>query len=1208
MSSTPFVHLHVHTDYSLLDGACHIYHKEKGKTDIVKLAKEYNMPAVAITDHGVMGGALDFYKQMDSNGIKPIIGCEMYVSPTHYKDRDQNVPNIKGYHLVLLAKDIDGYRNLCKLDSLANLEGIYYKPRVDKELLRKYSKGLIALSACLQGELAVNILAGKTKEAKNALSDYLEMYGKDNFYLELMDHGMEEQKIVNKALISMAKEFGVGLVATNDAHYLKKEHHKSHELLLCIQTNNVITDEKRFKFHNDQFYFKNGDEMLEIFKEVPEAITNTLAVADKCNLVLDFKANHYPVYKIGEGQSHKEYLKAICLEELPERYGFKYESDDKLTKEQQRVINRLDHELTVIDKSRYCSYFLVVWDFLKYARETGVPVGPGRGSGAGSIVAYLTNITNVDPLRYNLLFERFLNPDRVSPPDFDIDFCERRRGEVIEYVRAKYGQDSVAQIGTYGTLKAKAVIKDIGRALGHSFDQRNMITKLMPADPNLTLEGTRENNSDLIKFMDENEWVKEIFMYAEPLENLNRNMSTHAAGVIIGDQPLDNLVPLTKDSEGGIITQYPAGPCESLGLLKMDFLGLKTLTIIQDTIDAIKKTRDIDLDINRISLEDKNAYSLLNRGDTIAVFQLESGGMRDLCKRFGVNRIEDISALLALYRPGPMQFIGDFINRKFGKEMIDYDHSSMEQVLKETYGIMLYQEQIMQVVQVVAGFTLGQADILRRAIGKKKIDEMAKQKEKFVKGCYEFNQISEEKASAIWEKISKFAEYGFNKSHSVAYAFVAYQTAFLKANYPVEFMCSVLTSEVSNPEKIVFFIKECKEMGIKVLAPDVNVSNMNFTVDGASIRFGISAIKGVGGSASDEIIKARSNDKFKDLTDFAERAGTKLNTRVMESLIRAGALDCFGYKRSQLLHVMADVVRKANQTLQDKINGQGNLFDFMGDSKEESNDNPNNVIMPDIPEVDEKKMLEDEKELLGFYVSGHPLGEYAGIIELYSTTSIMELKSNGDEDFNLHEHEVSLRIGGIIASLDIKSSKKDGSKFAVINFEDLGGTIECVVFGRTYKEYTPLIELNKPVFIEGIASSKDEGGNKKITVNKIMTMEDVQKDFTEELHIHINEGTTKTETLHEIRNSLTSELFKGKTDIILCSTLSSGEKAFIEAGKNFMVRVNNDLINQLKCIVGEESVKIRANKKPPEYKKPAWQKNGNGHSKGKNDYHSEKKS
>ncbi|MEI6054844.1 MAG: DNA polymerase III subunit alpha [Lentisphaerota bacterium] len=1197
MSSTPFVHLHVHTDYSLLDGACHIYHKEKSKVDIVKLAKEYNMPAVAITDHGVMGGAMDFYKNLDSNGIKPIIGCEMYVSPTHYKDRDQNVPNIRGYHIVLLAKDFEGYQNLCKLDSLANLEGVYYKPRVDKELLRKYSKGLIALSACLQGELAVNILAGRPKEAKKALADYIDMYGKENFYIELMDHGMEEQKIVNKALISMSKEFGVSVVATNDAHYLKREHHKSHELLLCIQTNNVITDEKRFKFHNDQFYFKSGDEMLETFKDIPEAVHNTLLVAEKCNLVLDFKANHYPVYNIESGQNHKEYLRQICLDNIFERYGFKYESSESLTKDQKAIMDRLDHELGVIDKSKYCSYFLVVWDFLKFAREERIPVGPGRGSGAGSIVAYLTHITDVDPLKYDLLFERFLNPDRVSPPDFDIDFCERRRSEVIDYVKDKYGKDSVAQIGTYGTLKAKAVIKDIGRALGHSFDQRNTITKLMPNDPNLTLEKAKENNPDLLKLMDENEWVKEIFMYSEPLEGLNRNMSTHAAGVIIGDRPLDLLVPLTRDSgkgSGGVITQYPAQPCESLGLLKMDFLGLRTLTIIQDTLDAIKLNRGIDIDIRKIALNDKKAYELLNRGDTISVFQLESGGMRDLCKRFGVNRIEDISALLALYRPGPMEFIGDFINRKFGKVKIEYDHPKMEPVLKETCGIMLYQEQIMQVVQVVAGFTLGQADILRRAISKKKGDELDKQKEKFIKGCAEHNNIREETAISIWDKIEKFAGYGFNKSHSVAYAFVSYQTAYLKANFSVEFMASVLTSEISNPEKLVLIIKECKEMGTKVLAPDVNVSNMNFTVDGDAIRFGISAIKGVGEAASSSIIEARKNGgKFKDITDFAERAGIDLTSRVLEALIRAGALDGFAHKRSQLLQTINEIVRSAIVSLQDKINGQGSLFDFLQDDEGNFDHHPNKVKMPDIPEIDEKKMLEDEKELLGFYVSGHPLGEFSEMIDLYSTSSTLELRS-------LEEvHDISVRMGGIIAGLEIKSSKNDGSKFAVINFEDLTSNIECVAFGKTYKEFGHLIEINKPVFIEGVASSKDEGGNKKITIYKVMPMDEIQKQYTEEIHIHIHEGSTKAETLIEIRELLSRELFKGETDIILCATLSGGEKAFIETGRSFKITPSNELINQLKHIAGEESVKIKANKKAPEFKRNNWQKNKNGYQNGK---------
>lgn len=1176
MSNTEFVHLHVHTDYSVLDGACAIYHKEEDKVDLIKLAHLYNMPAIAMTDHGVMGGAIDFYQHLNEHSLKPIIGCEMYVSPTRYDDRNQNTPNIKGFHIVLLAKDFEGYQNLCKLDSIANLEGVYYKPRVDKELLAKYSKGLIALSACLHGEISFNILSGKIKQAKHVLQNYLDIFGKDNFYIELMDHGIEEQKKVNKELILLSREFKVPLVATNDVHYLKKEYVKSHELLLCTQTNSTINDAKRFKFSSEEFYFKSGDEMLELFKEIPEAIKNTLEVASKCNLVIPFvpEVNHYPVYEVERGKTQKEKLKYICLENLEDRYGFKYDGKKELlTTEQRVIIDRMEYELEVIDKSRYCSYFLVVWDFLKYAREQGIPVGPGRGSGAGSIVAYLTRITDIEPIRYQLLFERFLNPERVSPPDFDIDFCERRRNEVIEYVRSKYGTASVAQIGTYGTLKAKNVIKDVGRALGYSFEQRNMITKLMPNDPHLTLASSRRNNEELNTLIKNEPWVEEIFKYSEPLEGLNRNMSIHAAGVIIGDQELATLVPLARGSGNEVITQYPAAPCEKLGLLKMDFLGLKTLTIIQDTIEIVKNIKGIDIDISKISLEDEKTYKLFNRGDTIAVFQLESPGMRDLCKRFGVSKIEDVMALIALYRPGPMQFIGDFIHRKTGREKVEYDHPKMEKVLKETYGIMLYQEQIMQIVQVLAGFTLGGADILRKAIGKKKADVLAAQKKKFVEGCAKHSLIPEDKANAIWDKIELFAGYGFNKSHSAAYAFLAYRTAYLKANFPVEFMCAVLNSEIGDAEEVAFFIKECREMEIKVLGPEVNVSNMDFTADGACIRFGLAAIKGVGEAASNIIIEARNKTgKFKDIMDFAERSGIYLTSKVLEALTRTGALDTFNCKRSQLLQVMPEFVQIASHNVRDREAGQGSLFDMLGDTSNIDNSSLD-LKLPDIPELDEQEMLKNEKELLGFYVSGHPLGEYAKIIELYSTHNIAELKSITD---------AKIRIGGIISDLEIKIAKKNGSKFVVLHFEDTTGNIECVVFNSAYEQFKDLLMPNKPLFLDGYIeiSDFDQGGKSpgKMTVQSIMTIEEVQQKYTEEIHIHLHEASTNMETLSDIKELCLLPENKGNVSIIFCVTCGDGEKAFIEADKDYKVAMSETFLSRIKSLTGEDSVKLKPNK------------------------------
>ena len=1168
--------MHVHTDYSLLDGACNI-------SGLADLAKGFGMTAVAMTDHGAMGGAVEFYNGMNRNGIKPIIGCEMYVSPTTRFDRDQFNEDIKGFHLVLLAKDYEGYSNLCELVSAAHLEGFYHKPRIDKEILAKYSKGLIGLSACLQGEIPKSIIRGDMKKAERVLDEYLSIFGRDDFYLEIMDHGIEEQKEANKGVLALARKFDIPVVATNDAHYLKREHAKAHELLLCVQTHSTMNDEKRFKFQTDQFYFRSPEEMAEVFREVPEAISNTLAVAEKCNLELSFvpEVNHYPVYEAGKDMDREKTLRDICIHGIKKRYGFDPEGPEPLSEERKAIVERMDYELGVINSEKYTSYFLVVWDFVRYARDSGIPVGPGRGSGAGSIVAYLTGITDIDPIEYGLLFERFLNPERVSPPDFDIDFCERRRVKVVDYVRKKYGSDSVAQIGTYGTLKAKAVVKDVARAMGRPYADGDKLTKLFPdKQGGVSLKEALEESKELKKLVDEEQWAADVFENAKPLENLNRNMSIHAAGVIIGDQRLAELVPLAKGANDEVITQYPAGPCESLGLLKMDFLGLRTLTVIQDAIDYVKKSRGVGIDFSKIPLDDKETYDLLNRGDTVSIFQLESSGMRDLCVRFGVRNIKDIIALIALYRPGPMQFCDDFVGRRMGTVPIEYDHPSMEPILSETLGIMLYQEQVMQVVQAVAGFTLGQADILRRAVSKKKGKQMEEVRVKFMDGCRE-NGLSKDLAEKIWAKIDKFAGYGFNKSHSAAYAFLAYRTAYLKAHYPVEFMAAVLNSEIGNPDKLPFLLRECREMGIGILPPEVNVSERDFTVDGDSIRFGLAALKGVGNAAANAVIETRDRDgRFESLLDFCERVGSAANSRVLETLARAGALESFGLKRSQLVAIIDRTISLAQTTTKDKETGQGSLFDALDAEDKVGVDS---VVPPDITEFPEREMLENEKELLGFYVSGHPLGEYEEIIRTYSTHSLANIHSLSKD--------TGVKIGGIITSLRKRQSKK-GADYAVMQIEDIDGTVECLAFNDVYKRVEPILAEDAPVMVSALVDKNDDGKTKLIA-------EDVQPlnlaplISTKEMHIRIHEGSAGRKTVERVKEICAK--YPGDTTLIFCLTCATGEIAFLECPKDFSVAVKPGLKRELTDLLGEGRLHYNADKTTPKPKpRRNWNGNGNG--------------
>ncbi len=1120
MSSPKFVHLHVHTDYSLLDGACRI-------ADLAATAAEWGMPAMACTDHGNMCGAVDFYQTMRDKGVKPIIGCEFYVAVGDRRNRDPKQPHPTGNHLVLLAENEEGYRNLCELNTAAHLEGFYYKPRIDKPLLAEHSKGLIALSACIAGEMARFIIDDEPKKAQKALQEFLDIFGTDRFYLELQDHDKPEEKKVNRAFLRFSREYGVPVVATNDVHYLRREHSKAHDVLLCVQQQKSIHDtSKRLRFEEDSYYFKSAEEMAALFSEVPAALANTLEVAERCNFqfkIGDQAENHYPRFEPEPGLTREEMLRRLCIQGMRERYGFDPEREGELDARQKELVARMDYELGIIRQTGFTSYFLIVWDFLHYAKSRGIPVGPGRGSGAGSIVAYLTRITDIDPIEYNLLFERFLNPDRVSPPDFDIDLCERRRHEVIEYVRDKYGADSVAQIGTFGTLKAKAVLKDVARALDCSFADANALTKLVPADPKMTLEKALELSPQLKKRMEEEEWVRDVLNYSRILEGLNRNMSIHAAGVIIGDQPLSRLVPLAKGQNNEVITQYPAGPCEALGLLKMDFLGLRTLTIIQDALDLIKETRGIEIEASEIPMDDSATYDLLNKGNTVAVFQLESSGMRNLCRRFGVRRIQDIIALIALYRPGPMEFIDEYLKRKTGQEPIDYDVPEMKPILEETYGIMLYQEQVMQVVQTVAGFSLGQADILRRAMGKKKEKVMAEQYGRFVAGCLE-KGLSRKTADNIWEKIKKFAGYGFNKSHSAAYAFLAYRTAFLKANYPVEFMAAVLSSELGNADKLAFFLKECREMGIAVKPPDVNRSGLRFSVDGDSIRFGLGAIKGVGTAAAEGILTARkSGGPFSGLLDFCERvAAFKVNRRVMESLCKSGAFDGFGMRRSQIFAILDEALAYGQNTAKDKRKGQISLFTM-------------ELEAPDLPEWPTSELLAYEKGLLGFYVSGHPLAEYADLVERFQTHRLPEVEALPPG--------TPVRVGGMVSALQIKHSKKDKRPWAVFTLDGFDSRMECLVFADAYAEQADALEPDVPVFVEAVVNAR-EGEAKKLMAEQIIPMSEASRRLTDQVHVRLREAGVERGQIEELLRICQDN--EGETDLILCVMTVSGEVAFLK--------------------------------------------------------------
>ena len=1147
MTHSDFVHLHLHTQYSLLDGACQL------ETLIAKL-KEYRMGACAITDHGNMFGAIEFYDLAMRSGIKPIIGSEVYIAPDSRFEKSSRGIQDASYHLILLAKNEAGYKNLMKLVSCGFLEGFYYRPRIDKEILAEYSKGLICTSACLKGEIPHLINTGLIDQARKVVDEYKSIFGKDNFYLEIQDNLIPEQDKVNEEIIKIARDMDIGLVATNDVHYIEREHSKAHEVLLCIQTQTTMDDPNRMKFQTEEFYFKSKEEMSRTIAGIaPEAIRNTMIIAEKCNLELDFKKHHLPNYHVPEGHTREGYLRELVYEGLKKRYP-----------EEDAVVRaRVDHELRVIEKFGYPSYFLIAWDFVNYAKQNGIPVGPGRGSAAGSVVSYALGITNIDPLRYDLLFERFLNPERISLPDIDIDFCYERRSEVIDYVVKKYSKENVAQIITFGTMMARAAIRDTGRALGIAYADVDKIAKLVPTELGITLAQAMEQEPELKALYKNDPKITELIDVSMVLEGLTRHASTHAAGIVISEQPLVNYVPLYKIQEGQITTAYPMTSLEKIGLLKMDMLGLRTLTVISEAVKIIKRTRDIDLDLDNISVDDKNTYKLLANAASAGVFQLESSGMRDLLKKLNPEKFEDIIALLALFRPGPIGsgMLDDFMKRKHGEVKFHYDHKLLEPILKETYGVILYQEQVMRIANNLAGFSLAQADNLRRAMAKKTPEVMAEMRSLFVAGCIK-NDIDKRSADRIFDQIAFFAGYGFNKSHSTAYALISYRTAYLKANFPVEFMTALLTSEKDNLDKIAQYISEVYRMGIKILPPDINESYSNFTVVGDSIRFGLAAVKNVGAGAIESIIATRKKcDRFKTIYDFTEKIDSRLvNRKVIESLIKCGAMDSLGLFRSQLSAMIDKALDVAGGIQKDRMNGQLSFFDRFED--EESFKKTFQEI-PNIPEWPESQLLTYEKEMLGLYITKHPLARFENVIRTYSTCSTTDLRGRKDGD--------EVLLGGIISKTKFTVTKRTNEKMAIVTLEDLDGSVEALIFPATFLKASALIKPDAVVFMKGRLSLREE--EPKIIVNEVSALESVKMKYTKAISIELLTAGLEMSALDKLKKVLSR--YPGAVPAYLKFVKPDGTKAVVTMGNNFLIEPHEGLVRDIEKIFGQDVVNFR---------------------------------
>jgi len=1057
MPRDSFVHLHLHTEYSLLDGAVRM-------RELMVKAAEFDMPAVAVTDHGNLFGAIEFYQEAQRAGIKPIIGCEAYVAPRSHKEKASSLRDA-AYHFTLLAENEMGYRNLVKLITTAHLDGFHYRPRIDKELLARHSAGLIGLSGCLAGEVNSAIQANNIEKAKQAAAEYRDILGAGNFFIELHDHGLEEQRSCNAVLPKIAKDLGVGIVAANDVHFLNRADHDAHDVMLCIGTGKVVQDESRMRYA-PELYFKSPAEMRELFRDFPKAIDNTLEIAERCDLTIEFGRSKYPEYPVPAGQTREGYLRELCYKGLEERYGERAKTDNQLRE-------RLAYELGVLVKTGFVSYILIVWDFIHFAKDRSIPVGPGRGSAAGSLIAYVLGITDIDPLQYGLIFERFLNPDRVSPPDIDVDFCEARRGEVLEYVRQKYGERRVAQIITFGKLKAKSVVRDVGRVMGLPYRDADRIARMIPNELGITLQSAAEKNSELKRAIATEPQTKQLFEYAKTLEGLSRNAGVHAAGVVIADRDLSDYIPLCRDVKGNdVISQYPMGPLNDLGLLKMDFLGLKTLTVIEATMALIQKWRP-EFSLKNILLDDKAAFDLYNRGETIGLFQMESGGMTNLSKQFDVTKLDDIIALIALYRPGPMELIPEYVKAKKGVTPIKYLHPLLEEICADTYGIMIYQEQVMAAASKLASYSLAQADLLRRAMGKKDREKMAKERKNFIEGCARINKIPAKKANAIFDLLEKFAGYGFNKSHSAAYGVISYHTAYLKAHYPVEFMAGLLSNEINNTDKISVFVGECKRMGIPILPPDINKSALKFIPEGhegkMAIRYGLAAIKNVGEAAMQRSIEERERaGEYTALEDFCGRIGTRIaNRKMLESLIKAGAFDFVGRDRAELFACIDESLSCAAAALRDRTVGQVLLFD----DETHAATTRKRVVTA----WSDHEKLSYEKELLGFYVSGHPLDAYG---DVFARKDYQPISSLGDL-----EDRSQFKMAGAIVQLEKKFTRKEGKPFAVVWVEDRTGALEVVVWNDVFITVSELLVPGRVVEILGTIDTR--GDSLRATAQKI---------------------------------------------------------------------------------------------------------------------------
>ncbi|MCM8831382.1 MAG: DNA polymerase III subunit alpha [Candidatus Omnitrophica bacterium] len=1131
MLHSDFVHLHVHTQYSLLDGACLL---EK----LIDKACAFKFPALAITDHGNLFGCIKFYNLCIEKGIKPIIGIEAYVAKDSRFKKDYKMGEESSYHLILLAKDNQGYKNLIKLASLGYLEGFYYKPRIDKQLLSEYSNGLVCTSACLGGEIPSLILSDKINDAYKTSDEYLNIFGKGNFYLEIMENGLPEQKKVNKFLLKISKDLDIPIIATNDIHYLEQDEAFAHEVLLSIQTQTTLNDPNRFKFGSDTFYFRSPQEMKDIFKDLPEAIKNTLEVASKCNLIMDFFQIYLPSFPLPENETDYSFLRKLCYQNLESRYP--NPSD--------LIIKRLEYELSVIKKTGFSSYFLIIWDLVKFAKENNIPVGPGRGSAAGSIVSYLLGITDIDPIKYNLIFERFLNPERISMPDIDIDFCFERRQKILEYVEQKYGKTNVAQIVTFGTMLARAVVRDVGRVMGFSYSEVDKIAKMIPQTigHQITLKQALEINPQLAEIYRTNESVKKLIDVAMKLEGLSRHASTHAAGVVISDKPLIERIPLAKGAEDEVVTGFDMESLEKTGLLKMDFLGLKTLTVIDETIKIIKRTKNIDIDIKKIPLDDKKTFSLLAEGKTIGVFQLESRGVRELLKKLVPTRFEDIIAVLALYRPGPLGsgMVDDFIERKHKRKPINYLHPKLEPILKETYGIIVYQEQTMQIASTLAGFSMSQADLLRKAIGKKVPEIMEEQRNLFVEGCKK-NNIPERIANQIFDLIDYFSGYGFNKSHSTAYALISYQTAYLKANFKVEFMAALLTSERNNTDKIKEYVNEATSLGIKVLPPDINTSYANFTVtEDGNIRFGLLAIKNVGEVALENIIAVRKEKKFENIFDFLDRVNPRtVNKKVIESLIKSGAMDSFGLKRAQMMAILEDFLNKDYKKDKDQMC----LFSI----------NQKKVI-PQLEEWPIQQILNFEKELLGMYISSHPLQQYFDDIKYIKYQKIISLYEG--------QNMPQTVIFGIIEEIKIITTRQKNERMAIVKIEDDTSWVEVFVFPRLFEESLPFLNKKAIVFIEGKLETKEK--IPKILATKIIPIETIMENV-KEINIYIKDKNFKVDKLKKIFNNN-----RGKTPVVFVFKNSKMQGIRIKTANEFFLNPKIEILNKIASVVGEENLSL----------------------------------